>query len=250
MSFAYSYNTDIWPALITLALTIFLGAYSWRRRHIPAAKPFTAACLLGGLWTLGVILELSAVDFSTQVFWLKFQAIWQLSVTAIITCFVLQYAGLGRWLTRRNGALLFLLPLLCVLLMVTNDSHHLIWTGFRMNGHVTVSSGKLLWVFISYGLLLGIINLAVLVWLAISSPAHRWPVAIMLASQMIGRVGYTIDKLGTDLFGPGEAVFLVVGVVSAGYALAFLRFHTIDPVAAARTAALEQMREGLIVLDL
>lgn len=250
MSSSYSYNAHIWPALITLALTVFLGAYSWRRRHIPAAKPFTLACVLGGLWTLGVILELSAVNFSTQVFWVKFQAIWQLPVTAVITCFVVRYAGLGRWLTRRNCVLLFLLPLLCVLLMVSNGSHHLIWTGFWMNGHVTVSSGKLFWVFISYGLLLGIFNLVVLVWLAISSPAHRWPVAIMLLSQMIGRVGYTIDKLGTDLFGPGEAVLLVVGVVCAGYALAFLRFHAIDPVAAARTAALQQMREGLIVLDL
>ena len=250
MSFSYSYNTDIWPALITLALTIFLGTYSWRRRHIPAAKPFTIACVLGGLWTLGVILELSAVDFSTQVFWVKFQAIWQLPVTAVITCFVLRYAGLGRWLTRRNCVLLFLFPLLCVLLMLSNDSHHLIWNGFRMNGHVTVSSGRLFWVFISYGYLLGGFNLVVLVWLAISSPAHRWPVAIMLVCQMIGRVGYTIDKLGTDLFGPGEAVLLVVGVVCAGYALAFLRFHVIDPVAAARTAALQQMREGVIVLDL
>ena len=72
----------------------------------------------------------------------------------------------------------------------------------------------------------------------------------MLVGQMIGRVGYTIDKLDTDLIGPGESVLLVVGVVSVAYALAFLRFHAIDPVAAARRAVLQQMREGLIVLDL
>lgn len=250
MSCTYLYNIDIWPALITLALTIFLGAYSWRRRNVPAAKPFTIACVFGGLWTLGVILELSAVNFSTQVFWKKFQAIWQLPVAAVITCFVLQYAGLGRWLTRRSYVLLFLLPLLCVLLMITNDFHHLIWTGFRMDEHVIPSPGRLYWIFISYGQLLGLINLSVLVWLAISSPWHRWPVAIMLVGQMIGRLGYTLDKLDTGLIGPGESVLLVVGVGSVAYSLAFLRFHAIDPVAAARTAALQQMREGLIVLDM
>lgn len=250
LSLPYSYNSDIWPALITLAIVIYLGSYSWRRRNIPAAKPFIIACLLGGFWTLGAILELSAVDFSTQIFWVKFQAIWQLPVAATITCFVLRYAGLGRWLTRRNYVLLFLFPLLCVLLMVTNDFHYLIWTGFRMNGHVTVSPGRLFWAFISYGILLGILNLLVLVWLAISSPVHRWPVAIMLVGQMIGRLGYTLDKLDTGLIGPGESVLLVVGVVSVAYALAFLRFNAIDPIAAARKAVLKQMNEGLLVIDL
>ena len=71
ISFSYSYSPDIWPALITLALVIYLGTYSWRRRNIPAAKPFTIACVLGGLWTFGVILELSALNFSTQIFWVR-----------------------------------------------------------------------------------------------------------------------------------------------------------------------------------
>jgi PAS domain S-box-containing protein len=195
-------------------------------------------------------MELSAVNFSTKVFWVKFQAIWHLPAAAVITCFVFQYAGLGRWLTHRNCILLFLVPVLCVVLMVTNGSHHLIWAGFRMNGYVTVLSGRLFWLFISYGILLGIFNLAVMFWLAICSPGHRWPVAIMVVSQIIAHVGYSIDKLGTDLFGPGEAVLLVVGVVCSGYALAFLRFHAIDPVAAARKAVLRQMSEGLLVVDL
>ena len=250
MTWPYFYSSDIWPALITLALTIFLGSYSWSRRHIPAAKPFVVACFIGGLWTLGAILELSAVNFSTKVFWVKFQAIWHLPIAAVITCFVLQYAGLGRQLTHRNCVFLFLVPLLCMLLMVTNGSHHLIWTGFRMNGYVTVLSGRLFWFFISYGIILGIFNLAVMFWLAIFSPDHRRPVAIMVVSQIVAHVGYIIDKLGTDLFGPGEAVLLVVGVVCSGYALAFLRFHVIDPVAAARKAVLGQMSEGLLVLDL
>lgn len=246
----YSYRPDIWPAVTTLVLVVYLGVYSWRRREIPAAKPFTVACFLGALWAFGTILELSAVDFSSKVFWVKFQAVWQLPVAATITCFVLQYAGLGRWLTRRNYILLFLFPLLCVLMMVTNNLHHLIWTGFRLNGYVTVSPGGFFWIFVSYGILIVLFNVAVLVWLAIRSPGHRWPVAIMLAGQMIGRLAYTLDKLDSSLIGPGESVFFVVGVASVAYALAFLRFHAIDPVAAARNAVLHQMDEGLFVLDL
>jgi len=94
MSGSYSYSPDIWPALITFAIVIYFGAYSWRRRHIPAAKPFSISCILCVFWVMGVILELSAVHVYTIVFGVQFKVIWKLPAAASITCFVLQYAGL------------------------------------------------------------------------------------------------------------------------------------------------------------
>lgn len=249
MDWSYSYSSDLWPALITLALVIYLGSYSWRRRNIPAAKPFTLVCVLGGFWTMGVILEIMAVDFPAKIFWVKSQAIWHLPVVTTVTCFVLQYADLGRFLNLRNYVLLSIVPLAGAVVMVTNDFHHLMWTGFQMNGQVVVSPGRLYWAFVGYGYLLSIVNIVVLLRLAIGSPGHRLPVAIMLGSQIVARIGYGIDKLYPDLIGSGEMVLLVVGVMAVAYALAFLRFHAIDPVAAARTAVLDQMSEGLYVLD-
>jgi PAS domain-containing protein len=108
----------------------------------------------------------------------------------------------------------------------------------------------LYWCIVSYGYLLSFINLAMLIWLAVSSPGHRLPVAIILVSQVVARVGYGLGIIYPDTIGPGERVLLVVGVMTAAYALAFMRFHAIDPVAAARTAVLNQMNEGLYVLDM
>jgi signal transduction histidine kinase len=250
MSWSYSYNPDIWPALVTLALATYLGQYSWRRRHLPGATAFAVACALGSVWILGVILELSAVGSATQVFWRKFQAVWQLPVGAAVTCFILQFAGLGRFLRLRTYALLFLVPALSTVAIATNGFHHLVWTGFEMSAHVVLSPGPLLWFFNSYIYLLGLVNLVVLVWLAIRSPGHRWPVAIIVCGQVVARIGYTIDTIDDGWLGPGESILFTVGVASAAYAIAFLRFHVIDPVAAARTAVLEQMREGVFVLDL
>jgi PAS domain S-box-containing protein len=136
------------------------------------------------------------------------------------------------------------------MVMATNDFHHLMWAGFPTNVHVSVSAGELYWFFITYGYLLSIVNLAVLLWLAVSSPGQRLPVAIILMSQVIARIGYGVDKIHPDLIGPGERVLLVVGVMTAAYALAFLRFHAIDPVATARRAVFDQMGEGLYVLDM
>ena len=249
MSYSYSYNPEVWPALITLALAIYLGSYGWRQRKLPAAKSFTAACIFGGFWTLGVILELSALDFSTQVFWVKFQAIWHLPTATLIACFILHYAGLSRWLTRRTYALLFIIPLLSVLFILTNDLHHLIWTGFQIDRYVVVSPGRLYWFFNSYIYLLGLLNITVLIWLAIHAPGQRLPVAIIVFCQICVRIVFATDKLDIALIGPGESVLLMIGVMAVAYAVVLLKFHAIDPVGAARKASLQQMREGFIVLD-
>jgi PAS domain S-box-containing protein len=56
--------------------------------------------------------------------------------------------------------------------------------------------------------------------------------------------------LTPSLIGPGESVFFTIGVMAVIYGVALLYFHGIEPVAAARKTALQQMREGLIVVDL
>jgi hypothetical protein len=61
--------------------------------------------------------------------------------------------------------------------------------------HVIVLSGKLFWFLSVMAFLLVLLILRFMFWLAISSPGHRRPVAIMVSSQMIAHVGYAIDKL-------------------------------------------------------
>ena len=250
MSWAYDYDPHLWPALISLALVIFLGRYSWRRRGLPGAKPFAFACLFAALWALGAALEISAQDFSTQVFWVKFQTVWQMPTATAVMCFVLVYAGLGRWLTRRNLVLLAIPPLIALALIITNDNHHLVWTGFGMGSSVLPFTGRASPILIGYAYILALINLVVLLWLAVRSSQHRWPVAIMLFGQITGRGLYLLNNIYAGLLGPGEAVLAVVGLLSAAYAIAFFCFHVFDPVPFARTAVLEQMHEGMLVLDL
>jgi len=195
-------------------------------------------------------MEVLSVDFSDKVFCLKFQVFWQMPTAVAVFCFILAYTGLGRLLNRRNIILLSLVPLLVMVVIITNDLHHLLWTGFQMNGHVGASSGKLYWIFIGYIYLLGLANIIILAWLAFRSPKYRWPVAIIIFGQITARIGYTIDKLDILTIGPGESALLTIAVVSMAYAIAIFRFHAIDPVPVAREAALQQMREGMFIIDL
>ena len=199
MIWYYAYSQDLWPAMISVTLSLILGLYSWRRRNVPGAKAFAIGCLFATLWAIGSSLEIAALDFTTQVFWLKFHALWQIPLVTSLSCFFLEYAGFGRLLTRRNLILFSIPAVLIVSLMVTNDYHHLIWTSFSLDEYVVVTYGIGTWISIAYANLLGIVNIVALLKLAVLSPRSRCPVAFMLLGQLSGRIMYVLDSLDNQI---------------------------------------------------
>lgn len=250
MSWSYTYDPHIWPAIITLGLVGFLGWYSWSRRKIPGAFTFAMACLFAALWALAVVLEISAVDPTTKFFWIEFHTAWQMPTVTALPCFILVYAGLGRWLTRRNLILLAFPSLIILSLIVTNDYHHLMFVGFQEEEYIIVNWGIGNTAALVYSNILGLFMMGVLVWLAVRSPQHRWPVAIMLFGQISSRGLFLLVGFNPELLGPGESILVTSGLGFSMYGLAFFRYRVFDPVPLAYSAVIDQMGDGMLVLDL
>jgi len=253
MAWDYAYSQDIWPAIISAALTIVLGLYSWHRRNVPGAKAFAIGCLFAMLWAIGASLEISAVDFLTKVFWIKFQSVWQPFTVTVLSCFYLEFAGLGRFLTARKLLLLFVPAFLTAGLMLTNNYHQLIWTSFSLdalNDHVVVEYGIGTWISLLYVILLGLVILFALLQFAVKSPQSRWPVALISFGLISGRIMYLLNSIFTDLFSPGESVFFVIGISCSFYAYVLFHYHVLNPIPLARSLVIEQMSDGMLVLDL
>ena len=249
MAWQMAADPDLWPALVSVALTLVLGLYSWNRRSVRGARAFAVGCLFALLWGIGTCLEIASLDFAAKVFWVRFHALWQIPMVTALSWFFLQYAGLGRFLTRRTLVLFSLPALLVVSLMLTNDLHHWIWTSFSMDAHIVARYGVATWASIWYANLLGIVNLVALIRLAVRSPRFWQPVALMLVGQLTGRVMYLLDSVNGRIFTPGESVLVVIGLSCSVYAYALFHFRVLDPVPLARTVATEQMGDGLLVLD-
>src|SRR5512139_3192805 len=127
----YEYTPYIWPMLAPAVFTAVLVVFVWRRRSVPGALPLALAMLCTIPWARGAALEVAAVDVSTTLFSLTFQAIWFLPTNTALLCSVLEYADPGRWLTRRTLTLLAIPPLLYLFLILTNDTHHWLWLDFQ-----------------------------------------------------------------------------------------------------------------------
>jgi len=242
----YAYTPNIWPTVVTILLLMFLVGYSWRRRSVPGVRPFLLYLLLGVCHFPFKILQYLAIDFTTKIFWYRVETLFWLPIVAAMTCFVLEYTYPGRWLTRRNLALLFAVPLLFDVVGLTNDFHHLGWLGFEYNGTVVPLYGPFGWISVLFTLGLTALNIIVFAWLFIRSPQQRWPVAIMLAAIIITR-GLTI----LNPFPPGSWFLYFPNVVISyiATAIALFGFRIFDPVPMARRTAIEQLHSGMLVLD-
>lgn len=248
MTWNYAYTPQIWPPVITALVLITLAVYSFRRRDVPGALPFTFALLFGALWATGYLLEYLAVDPAAKITWVKFQMAWLLPSATAIALFLLEYAWPGRWLTRRNLALLSIIPLLVILLVMTDHLHHLVWRGFVFNKTVTPLLGPVGWIAIVYGYSFTVANFIVLAWLFLRSPQHRWAVVLILIGQIFMRAVYLLDKTQT-LHSDLPLVVIGMAFVCLMYTVALFRFHFLSPLPLARQMAIDQMREGMLVVD-
>lgn len=245
----YAYIPTIWPPILTALFLLVLATYSWRRRHVPGATPFVVSCLFTATWAFAFALQYAAIPEATKAFWLRFGIMWSLPATTAVTCFILEYAWPGRWLTRRNLVLLSITPLLFALLLLNEAARPFLFRGYIVDGHrLFVQMNGWSWVFVAYAYLLGVINVCVLAWLFMRSPQQRWLVAVMIAGQIVSRIVHTQQIARLDHFDlPLDIPFLLLPYLV--YAAALFAFHIFDPMAMARQMAIEQLNAGVLVLD-
>jgi NtrC-family two-component system sensor histidine kinase KinB len=241
------------PLLGSTAVSSALTVYAWRRRSaVAAARAF--ALMMGGLalWTFAYALELGAADLRVKIFFacLRYPGI-ATSVLAFLGV-ALHFAGRSAWLTPRRVAAAAALPALTVVLAFTNPAHHLMWRELELDPHgpaLQSEHGPWFWLHMAYsyaGMLLGS---ALVVHHGLGARrGRRRQTAVMLASVCAPWVTSILHLAGftTGTLDPTPFALIVTGV---GFSWAVFRFGFLDLVPIARAAVIENMADGMMVLD-
>ncbi len=246
----YRYDPLLLPTLGSAAFIGAIALYVLRRRATAkGALPLALVALLLALWCLGGAAEVAAADRATQRAWFLLRDALTIPSAVLALWFALEYAGLERVLTRPVVAILAGVTFAHVGLDLV-DGGALAWSSVWWNGaQVQGTRTPLGLVFAGVVVLLFVLSTAVLVLLLVRSPAHRIPVALILAGQLAIRVLYPIG-----VFRIAYVPNIVSGVVgfdavAVMYVVALLRFRLFDLVPVARETILARMPDGLLVLD-
>ena len=118
-----------------------------------------------------------------------------------------------------------------------------------LQGDVRCVIGRAGWILAAYGFALAVASSLVFLWLFVRSPRHRWPAALCLCGHVVVRVSYLFDTVYANPVAPMHATILGSVFTAATYAVAVLGFRLFELIPVARWTLIEQMREGVLVLD-
>jgi len=252
MNFQYSpYAT---PLFLAAVMTIALAWYALRRRQQTEALIFALMMIALSWWSLFYALSISGADLETQHFFNRLKYIGVMAVPPLWLILALQYTQHQSTLTRRNLALIFLPATLLLPIVLTDHLTHFwwpeIWLG-EFDGLPTLRSthGALYYAHIALSYLYVIWGL----WLYVglyrrTERIYRFQAGLTIVAAAIPLVASALTQVGLSPFPWGLDSFFFT-LSSLLMAVAIFRYRFLDIIPVAQRAIVEQIPEGVIVID-
>ncbi|MBI5304025.1 MAG: response regulator [Chloroflexi bacterium] len=242
-------------ALLATVVAVGLAVLAARRRSSRGLPAFLGFMLGVAIWSLGYALELASADLAVQVFWAKVEYIGIVTVPLGWFIFVAQYANHRQSLARRVRWSLASVPFAILVLVWTNEAHHLIWSQTTQVALgdiqiLAVSYGAAFWLNVAYAYLLLLIASVRL--LRLSARTRNVYRAQARALFLVALVPWLANALYLFRWTPlanldlTPFAFTLAGLI---FGFGVLRFRLFDLVPLAHDAVIESMSDAVMVLD-
>ena len=255
LSMQWSANPYFQPLLIAGLIGLLNVLFISRRLKVPGALPLLGLGLAVSEWALTYAMEMASRDLSMQIFWGKVQYFGIVNVSVAFFLFALTYAQYQKILKSKWLRLIWVFPLICIVMVWTNESHHLIWTEITQMdfGTYVIASfghGPVFYLFVAYSYIMLLAGTFVLVRQAvIAQPEFRSQIFLLLFGVIINWVGNIIYVSGANPI--PDLDWTPLGLIFSGliYSVALFQFRFLDLVPVAGETVLESMDDVVIVLD-
>jgi PAS domain S-box-containing protein len=242
------------PLLVSALLCAALALFAWRHRRVPAATGFVLLMASSSGWALFYALYRASADFHSKLALAQLTQAGAIVVPLAWAIFALQYTRRGGWLTPRNLALLSAIPVLTLVMAVTNPLHHAFWTRFALverYGRAAIDSvnGWGFWLHVGYSWALLSLAVALVALRALrSTHLYRRQAAAIVLAAAVPWIGNVLHLSQTVRFPANPMPFLFT-LSGAVFFWAIFRLRLLDLVPVAREALVEEMPDGVVVVD-
>lgn len=232
-----------------------IGLSRWRVRH-RRAQARTGAYILwcASFWLAATGLQLASTAFEAKLAWSHAQFLGMLPIPVLWLHLVTQFTGFDRFMTRRRLMLLSIIPILTMVLAVTDQHHGLIFAYSWLDTTTSPSIlrtvfGPGLWigVFYSYGLL--VTATLLFVWMMIRRPGFLWQGSALLIAALLSIGANIIDLAERSPFGEIDLTPLTLLITVPLFIASLIRLQRTDIVPVARGSVLNGMQDPVLVLD-
>ena len=239
--------------LISGIIAIYVAFLASRKLNIPGAGALVLWMCAVTQWNIATAMEIGAPDLAQKILWAKIGYLGAISTPTLFLIFALDYSRQTRWLTRRNISMLFAILVIWMAIVVTNDWHHLIWTGFTPSpagsNLIIYEHGVGFYILAAYAFLISMFGIALLlISLREARQLYRPQMGFILLSCLFPITASIL--YGLRLVLPGLDLTPLSFSFSGGFlSLSITRYHLFDLVPIARHWVIEEMSDGFIIFD-
>ncbi|MCB9134762.1 MAG: PAS domain-containing protein [Anaerolineales bacterium] len=252
----FRYSPFILPLLVTGLIAVGLVFYVSRMRSRPGATPLLYLSGAAAIWALGYALEIGGGDLYTKMFWAKAQYIGIVGVPLAWMAYSLQYTDRGEWLTRRRLVYWLIIPLITLFLAFTTERHGLIWKEIFLDESgqfltLGLVHGSAFWVYWVYSQILIFIGTALIIQALIQRPhLYQKQAAVLLAAVLIPWISNGAYIAGLTPIPQLDLTPFAFTLSAVAYTWGISKFQLVDLSPIAREVVMENMRDGVVVLDI
>ncbi len=244
------------PSVLAGLLAILSSWLLWKRRSAEGSIPLSLLLVSISIWSICYVFEVIFTGYPAKVFWAKMEYLGIVSLPVFWLLFCLRFANIRKPSNTKYFLLFSGIPLITVGLVWTNSFHHLIWKDISLT-HLynlvllQLDYGIWFWIHTVYSHLLFFSGLYYLFQAYFRTPKHlRHQVRFILIAGLIpglANIIYLSENNPFPMVDLTSLSFAVSGILIF-YVLYYHRFLDIIPIA--RDTTIENMRDGIIVVDL
>jgi len=253
--FQVAYTPYIWPFVISLLISIFLGIYAFRHQHVPAVTTFAWAMVAMSIWTLGYMLDVMSVTLEGKIFWAKMKYFGSVPGPMLWFILSLQLTKKDNWLkSPLLKGLVLGFTVITIGVVFTNPYHNWFWTEFRIIPElleVNTDHGFFFWIYAAGLYLTGLISGILYINYYRTTPTiFRQQALLMALGGIIPPATNVIENIfGIKFFPLIDTVILALMVSGILFALAIFRYGALNFVHIAHNLVIKNINAGIIVLD-
>jgi signal transduction histidine kinase len=252
MTWQITYVT--WIHVVTAIISLQLVFTVYNMKKIRGRVPFIRMMALAALWSFILSFESAAPSIAEKVSWSQFEYFANMGIPLMFLQLVLSYNFDDSSFLKRYFWLLWIVPVVTIFLVFTNQYHQLIWTGFAWS---TVGTNILVYhhgiaFFIAMAYSLGLIFIAniLLVFFIRQRPGYyksrAWLLLAGTIFPLLTGLGYTLGLSPVEGLDISPMGILIAGLI---FFWGISRGQLFDIVPFSHHLMIEKMSDGVIILD-
>jgi diguanylate cyclase (GGDEF)-like protein/PAS domain S-box-containing protein len=241
-------------SILSAVITLIASIISWRR-PAPGSLMLSLLLLSMTIWSGFYATRWMNISLDIKMFWFNMMYVGISAVPTLFLLFVLAFTHNDSWFTGRNIFLLSMQPLLSTALFWTNEYHHLFYLSLNIaqeQGFMIVDLVRGPWysvnIIYSYALIgIGffVLSQCALRW----SPIYLNQYRLILIGSLLPWAASAYSEFHFSHWHGLDLAPLMFGLSGIIYVFAIMHTHFMDLIPIARSHLIENMRDGILVLD-